>query len=114
MPFHPFLGEGSPAKIQYGKKGTRILTSLLEDLVNLTHKLFTFRGSENGPPENSTFARAAWPQAHGLRVTHRQGMIRGSFLFFFTDILDQLGAHPFLVGRVPLLKSTTEKRVPLF
>ena len=29
---HPFLGEGSPTKIDYRKKGTRILTSLLEDL----------------------------------------------------------------------------------
>ena len=28
-----FLGEGSPTKIDYRKKGTRILTSLLEDLV---------------------------------------------------------------------------------
>ena len=30
---HPFLGEGSPTKIDYRKKGTLILTSLLEDLV---------------------------------------------------------------------------------
>ena len=29
---HPFLGEGSPSKIDYRKKGTLILTSLLEDL----------------------------------------------------------------------------------
>ena len=28
-----FLGEGSPTKIDYRKKGTLILTSLLEDLV---------------------------------------------------------------------------------
>ena len=28
-----FVGEGSPSKIDYRKKGTRILTSLLEDLV---------------------------------------------------------------------------------
>ena len=31
MPFYPFLGEGSPAKIDY-REGTLILTSLLEDL----------------------------------------------------------------------------------
>ena len=31
MPFCPFLGEGSPAKIDYRKKGTLILASLLED-----------------------------------------------------------------------------------
>ena len=34
MPFYPFLGEGSPTKIDYIKKGTLILTSLLEDPVN--------------------------------------------------------------------------------
>ena len=28
----PFLGEGSPTKIDYRKRGTLILTSLLEDL----------------------------------------------------------------------------------
>ena len=33
VPFYPFLGEGYPTKIDYGKKGTLILTSLLEDLV---------------------------------------------------------------------------------
>ena len=32
MPFYPFLGEGSPTKIDYRKKGTLILTFLLEDL----------------------------------------------------------------------------------
>ena len=34
MPLNPlsFLGEGSPTKIDYGEKGTLILTSQLEDL----------------------------------------------------------------------------------
>ena len=32
VPFYPFLGEGSPTKIDYGEKGTLILTSLPEDL----------------------------------------------------------------------------------
>ena len=32
MPFHSFLGEGSPTKIDYRKKGALILTSLLENL----------------------------------------------------------------------------------
>ena len=32
VPFYPFLGEGSPTKIDYRKKVTLILTSLLEDL----------------------------------------------------------------------------------
>ena len=33
VPFYPFLGEGSPTNIDYRKKGTLILTSLLEDPV---------------------------------------------------------------------------------
>ena len=33
VPFYPFLGEGSPTKRDYRKKGTLFLTSLLEDLV---------------------------------------------------------------------------------
>ena len=32
MPFYPFLGEGSPMKMDVRRKGTLILTSLLEDL----------------------------------------------------------------------------------
>ena len=32
VPFCPFWGEGSPTKIDYRKKGTLILTSLLQDL----------------------------------------------------------------------------------
>ena len=35
MSFYPFLGEGSPTKIDYRKKGTLILTSLLENLEGL-------------------------------------------------------------------------------
>ena len=34
VPFYPFLGESSPTKIDYRKKGALILTSLLEDLAN--------------------------------------------------------------------------------
>ena len=34
-----FLGEGSPTKISYGKKGTLILTSLLEDLEGVRFKI---------------------------------------------------------------------------
>ena len=33
VPFYPFSGEGSPTKIDYERKGSLILTSLLEDLV---------------------------------------------------------------------------------
>ena len=43
----PFLGEGSPTKIDYGKKGTRILTSLLEDL----GVLFPFSTRLRGRPK---------------------------------------------------------------
>ena len=32
VPVYPFLGEGSPTKIDYRRKGTPIVTSLLEDL----------------------------------------------------------------------------------
>ena len=39
---YPFLGEGSPTQIDYRKKGTLLLTSLLEDLVKIT------------PPKKST------------------------------------------------------------
>ena len=33
MPFYLFFGEGAPTKIDYRKKDTLILTSVLEDLV---------------------------------------------------------------------------------
>ena len=32
VPFYPVFGEGSPTKIDYRKKGTLVLSSLLEDL----------------------------------------------------------------------------------
>ena len=35
MPFYPFLGRVSPTTIDYRKRGTLILTSLLEDLENV-------------------------------------------------------------------------------
>ena len=35
MPFSPFLGEGSPSKIDFRQKGTLVPTSLLEDLGNV-------------------------------------------------------------------------------
>ena len=37
VPFYPFLGEGSPSKIDYRKKGTLILTSLREELGYIYH-----------------------------------------------------------------------------
>ena len=38
MPFYPSVGEGSPTKIDYRKKRTLILTSLLEVLVMVSFK----------------------------------------------------------------------------
>ena len=41
-PFYLFFGEGSPTKIDYGnKKGTLILTCLLEDLEHVTAMVMT-------------------------------------------------------------------------
>ena len=40
MPVYPFWGEGSPTKIDYRKKGTHILTSLLDNLVEVLFDLF--------------------------------------------------------------------------
>ena len=37
----PFLGEGSPTKIDYREKGTLVLTSLLEDLVEIGRNKLT-------------------------------------------------------------------------
>ena len=39
VPFYPFLGEGSPTKIDYRKKSTLFLSSLLED-VGVTQFVF--------------------------------------------------------------------------
>ena len=56
VPFYPFFGEGVSTKIDYRKKGTLILTSLLDDLAvfeirfsipclsQLVPALFSFRG----------------------------------------------------------------------
>ena len=41
VPFYPFWGEGSPTKIDYRKKGTLILSSLVEDLVSFWGSLKT-------------------------------------------------------------------------
>ena len=43
MPLYQlFWGEGSPTKVDYSKKGTHILTSLLEDLGNQNHRQLSF------------------------------------------------------------------------
>ena len=39
VPFYPFLGEGSPTTIDYRKRGTLILTSLLQDQTPFWEKL---------------------------------------------------------------------------
>ena len=65
MPFlTAFFGEGSPSKIEYGKKGALILTSLLEDLVWLDYHIWLFTSFP------STFQILEWLVALGyaLRV----------------------------------------------
>ena len=69
----PFLGEGSPTKIDYRKRGTLILTSLLEDLAEVwigcpccclewvSHKK-TSPSSPNGPDMASVFKVAPSPE----------------------------------------------------
>ena len=50
MPFYPFLGEGSPTKIDYRrkkKKGTLILASVLEDIVGIYWGIESFPGFLN-------------------------------------------------------------------
>ena len=47
VPFYPLLGEGSPTIIDCSKKGTHILTSLLEDLCGLVIFLGGGRGVGN-------------------------------------------------------------------
>ena len=42
VPFYPFFGEGSPTKIDYRKKGSLILSSLLEDLATVARCLLSF------------------------------------------------------------------------
>ena len=44
----PFFGEGSPTKIDYRKKGTLILTSLLEDLGEVLKMLNLLRWRLSG------------------------------------------------------------------
>ena len=50
---HPFLEEGSPTKIDYSKKGTLILASVLEDLADLCWEYCGFRRSRIGNPQAS-------------------------------------------------------------
>ena len=48
VPFYPFLGEGSPTKIDYREKGTPILTSrLLEDLATEDKDKLNFQVWDN-------------------------------------------------------------------
>ena len=51
MLVYPFLGEGSPTKIDYRTKGALILTSLLEDLaMGTTYMPDVPHRSPNRPP----------------------------------------------------------------
>ena len=48
VPFYPFLGESSPTKIDYTKKGTLILTSLLLGLRRKLQEMGAQWGMRNG------------------------------------------------------------------
>ena len=75
----PFFGEGSPSKIDYRKKtGTLILTSLLEDLVQVEPTVNDFTGAAQMVPTNSTAeapasacsprsAPSSWPSSSAPR-----------------------------------------------
>ena len=43
VPFYPFFGGRGPTKIDYRKKGTLILASLLEDLASMGGFVWWFR-----------------------------------------------------------------------
>ena len=64
----PFLGEGSPTKIDYRKKGTLILTSPLEDLDQNWHP-FDFPSKPKGAVHKDVCAHmvslAAWVNCGG-------------------------------------------------
>ena len=59
---HPLLGEGSPTKIDYRKKGTLILTSLLEDLAVVA---FHF-GLQGQRPEQAVDPSHLWQSCEGF------------------------------------------------
>ena len=79
VPFDPLLAEGSPTKIDYRKKGTLILASLLEDLV-LVCLLVCLRNHETGvSSEKDTPMCLFWPEithvmlAKRMHALHAQG-----------------------------------------
>ena len=87
MPFYPFLGEGSPAKIDCRKKGSLILTSLLEDLVKIgaKAKFFRFWRSQVGSACRSGGAVFGHQLAAGEAPWKHLGLLgssqSGSFIF---------------------------------
>ena len=54
VPFSPFLGERSPTKIDYRKKGTLMLTSLLEDLAQFLAANHSNKATDSDCPSGST------------------------------------------------------------
>ena len=68
VPFYPFLGEGSPTKLDCRKKGTLILTSLLEDLIYQQADPSSFWFSYRRPcARQSSRTVSAWPDTFHLR-----------------------------------------------
>ena len=71
MPFLPTcLGEGSPTKIDYRKKGTLILTSLLEDL-DWTKEFNEDANLEKAPKEVALEKSIASPQVQSTEREKR-------------------------------------------
>ena len=84
LPFSPLFGEGSPTKIDYRKKGTLNLISLLENLVKHAQALLGFSekdldvlrlGDEQEPPDPLTPIDGAWVS---IRQVERYG---GLYMF---------------------------------
>ena len=60
MFFYPFFGEGSPTKIDYRKRGTLILTSLLENLSIYIYRVFLI--------EEIVFVNVAFPMLRNRAI----------------------------------------------
>ena len=79
MPFYCFLGEGSPAKIDYRQKATLILTSLPEDL------------DEHGGKQ--VFARFARAWGAPVEVTKDECPIAGPKALIVSAVLTESGQN---------------------
>ena len=83
--FYPFLGESSPNRLDYRKKGTLIPTSLLEDLVTvLPHGLpHCSRQSRCRPVDPSNLQASSHSQNERLCLLHRETRTKPPILGFY-------------------------------